>query len=372
MTQSNRIYSLDYLRAFVVVLVVVLHGSVAYMVGAPSWWYVIDPQNHLLFTALVLLIDVPIMPIMFFAAGYFALPSLAKRGPSPFLSAKLVRIGIPWVLGVLLLAPPQTYITYLSRGVPVSLAQFWRADFWGDIYQQSVYWFLGVLFFLFVAAAIVYGFGGRFRSIRQKVSMPSWTLFAAFAALMTAAFLVLNLTFPLDSWLKLGYVLVIQPERLPLFFGYFALGVYTYRKGWFTSVGYKPELRTWGLAFVLSGALYLGHRLTPPAPGSGLLGWVMANATLFNVFCLSSLLAGMAVFEGRARRSSPLWNSLAANSYGIYYVHPMIMYPLALILMGASLSPFVKAIAVIVPAGLLSWGLSARVLTKAPILRRMF
>jgi len=353
-------------------VVVVLHGSVAYMQDAPDWWYVVDPQNHLFFTAMVLLIDTAIMPIMFFAAGYFALPSLAKRGPGPFLSAKWVRIGIPWLLGVLLMSPPQTYITYLSRGIPVSLLQFWRADFWGDIYQQSVYWFLGVLFFLFVAVAIVYGFGGRFRSIQQKVSMPSWALFAAFAGIMSTAFFLTNLKFPLSSWLKLGYVLVVQPERVPLFLGYFALGVYAYRDAWFTSAGYKPELRIWGLAFVLSGALYLGHRFTAPAPGGGLLGWVMSNAALFNAFCLSSLMAGMAVFEGWPRRSSALWNSLAANSYGIYFVHPMIMYPLALILMGASLSPFVKAIAVIVPGMLLSWGLSARVLTKAPILRRMF
>jgi len=38
MNQSNRIYFLDNLRAFVIVLVVVLHGSMTYMAYASPWW----------------------------------------------------------------------------------------------------------------------------------------------------------------------------------------------------------------------------------------------------------------------------------------------------------------------------------------------
>jgi peptidoglycan/LPS O-acetylase OafA/YrhL len=47
MNQTNRIYFLDNLRAFVIVLVVVLHGSMTYMAYAPPWWYVLDSQNSL-------------------------------------------------------------------------------------------------------------------------------------------------------------------------------------------------------------------------------------------------------------------------------------------------------------------------------------
>lgn len=95
MNQSDRITFLDNLRAFVIVLVVILHGSMVYMVGAPEWWYVVDAQNSLLFTILVFLIDVPIMLIMFFIAGYFAMPSLLKRDPDQFLKDKFIRVGAP-------------------------------------------------------------------------------------------------------------------------------------------------------------------------------------------------------------------------------------------------------------------------------------
>jgi fucose 4-O-acetylase-like acetyltransferase len=88
MANSERLYFFDNLRAFVIVLVIVLHASITYMAYAPTWWYVLDPQNSTFFTWLVLLIDVPIMPILFFTAGYFALPSLQKRGIKRFLQEK--------------------------------------------------------------------------------------------------------------------------------------------------------------------------------------------------------------------------------------------------------------------------------------------
>ena len=85
MKNSNRLYFFDNLRACVIVLVIVLHASITYMTYAPQWWYVLDPDNSDVFAMLVLLIDVPLMPILFFLAGYFTLPSLQKRGVNLFL-----------------------------------------------------------------------------------------------------------------------------------------------------------------------------------------------------------------------------------------------------------------------------------------------
>ena len=155
MLESTRMHFLDNLRAFVVLLVIALHGFMNYMAYA-SDCYVVDRQNSIFFTLLVLLIDVPIMPIMFFIAGYFALPSLRKSGGRVFLREKLMRLGIPWAIAVLVLAPPIAYMTYLSRDVPMGLFEFWRTDFWTEMYEQSVYWFLGILLFMFLVLGFVY------------------------------------------------------------------------------------------------------------------------------------------------------------------------------------------------------------------------
>lgn len=370
MPASNRLYFLDNLRAFVVVLVVVLHGSITYMAYAPTWWYVLDPDNSEIFTQLVLLIDVPIMPILFFLAGYFALPSLHKRGPRSFLKDKFIHIGIPWMFGALFLAPLITYMIYFSRGVPMSFLDFWRTDFWGPLFQQSVYWFLGVLLLMFVVLAWVNEWGDRLRGAPRSVR-PTGKVFAVFIALVSAGFLIISLSFGPDAWWH-NYFLVYQPVRVPLYIGYFCLGIYAERHGWFTAEGYKPELGPWGWACVLSGLAYLAYRWGVANTPETTLPVKVGTALLYNAFCLAALIAGVALFQRKVNSAGAVWSSLAANSYGIYYVHPLILYPLAYVFVGLSMPLIVKAPALIVLAILLSWAVSALLLKRLPVLRAMF
>lgn len=373
MKQHGRIYFLDNLRAVVILLVVVLHGSMTYMTGAPPWWYVVDSQNSLFFTLLVLLIDIPIMQIMFFAAGYFALPSLRKRSSAAFLKDKFFRIGAPWLFGALFLAPPTAYLIYYSRAVPMSFVQFWGSDFWTVLYQQSVYWFLGVLFLLFFLLVIASDVSERLRTAQQRISKPTWKLFVGFGSLMSLGMFIMNQFFPIDAWYSRSYILVFQPLRVPLYVGYFALGIYAHLRGWFLEGGYKPRLLPWAVVWLAAGLLYLANRLFfMTSTSAPTLAIQVTHAVLFNAFCLASLLAGAALFQRKVGVNTLFWDRLSANSYGIYYIHPLILYPLTYIFLTVSLPLFVKAPVVIGLAILLSWAVSALVLTRAPVVRRAF
>ncbi len=367
MKPSERLYFLDNLRAVVIVLVIVLHAAITYMAFAPEWWYVLDPERSLFFTMVVLLVDVPIMLIMFFVAGYFALPSLAKRGAATFLSDKFKRIGLPWIFGVLLLAPPTAYMIYFSRGAPLSLLDFWRGDYWGVGYQQSVYWFLGILMLMFVLLTLAYNLSPALRSLAPTVTRPSSGLFVTFLGLMTVGFLAMNLIFPLDAWSHI-YLFMYQPVRLPLYFGYFILGVLAYRQSWFSSTGYQPRLVVWLPLFVVSGLLYLGYRLTVPLEIQTTLTLKAGTALLFNGFCFSGLMFGVALFRTFFNSDSAFWRSQAANSYGIYYLHPLILYPLALLFVSVPISIYLKFIIITTLTWLLSWGISALILQPLHIL----
>lgn len=373
MNQFNRIYFLDNLRAIVIVLVVVLHGSIVYMAYAPSWWYVFNTQNSLFFTILVLLIDVPIMLIMFFVAGYFAMPSLVKRGSCKFIKDKFTRVGAPWLFGALFLAPPTAYMIYYTRKVPVSFLQFWASDFWTVAYQQSVYWFLGMLFFFFIILGLVYNVSGRLQAAKRHMSMPTWGLFISYWVIMSLGMLLMNQFFPIDTWYTQAYILVFQPLRMPLYIGYFGLGIYAYLNGWFSTEGYQPRLLPCVGLWLISGLLYLGNRsLVMPTTPEPTLVIQMGHALLLNAFCLSSLMVGAALFQQKVSGSNSFWSSLSVNSYGIYYIHPLILYPLAYFFVSVSMPLFVKAPLVILLGVFLSWAFSALVLTKVPILRRVF
>ena len=367
---NARHHALDNLRVFIIFLVVLLHSSLSYMAYAPEWWYVLDPGRSLFFTVLVLLIDVPIMLIMFFLAGYFTYASLAKRGAGVFLRDKLVRIGIPWVFGALVLAPPTAYMIYYSRRLPMSLWTFWATDFWGKAFQQSVYWYLGVLLLFFTLTALTFTVSRRFASWQRVVLQPTWYFFTLFILIMTASSLWIGLTHPLDQWSH-NYVFVFQPARVPLYVGYFGLGIWAHQRGWFTAEGYAPTLLRWLPLCLVSGLLYLGWRLSLP-PTVNTVSSKAITILLFNLFCLASLMASVALFRAHLGGESPFWRSQARNSYGVYYLHPLILYPLALVFVPLPISIFLKAAAITLLAYLASWGLSAAVLTRLPGLRRMF
>ncbi len=368
---GRRLTFLDNLRLVVVLLVIVLHTGIAYMVGAPEWWYVVDPQQSLFFTAVVLVLDVPLMLIMFFIAGFFACPSLTERSVTVFVKGKILRLGLPWAAGIFIFAPLVTYLIYYSRNVPVSFGRFYTVDFWGPLYQQSVYWFLGVLLVLFLGLVLVYHSDREKQNWERKVNRPGWGLFVGFWLIGSAWFYLIVQSYPLDVWSNGARILVFQPERALLYVSYFALGVYTDRRGWLRNDGYAPA-QSWILPMVLSGVAYLALRLYV-VPGSGVTGWIgVLTALLFNGFCLSALMAGLAFFRKHADSDRRPWGSLSANSYGIYYLHPLVLYPLTYVFLSLPVSIFTKAGLLVITTILLAWAGSAWILKKAPVTRLIF
>jgi len=350
-------------------MVIVLHASITYMAYAPEWWYVLDPDRSMLFTILVLLVDVPNMPALFFVAGYFALPSLRRRGLGGFVREKTVRLAIPWVLGVVFLAPLITYMTYVSRDVPMGYPEFWATDFWGPLFQHGVYWFLGVLFVLFLLLAGLAEPSPRPEVSAPRAGRPQLRFFVAFVAVTALGSMLVAPRYSVDDWQPLWILLVVQPARIAFYVGYFVLGVYAERRAWFRGDGYRPEPGPWGIACLATGTFYLVIRLLmPPETEAGRI----LGAALFSPFCLAAVMYGLAVFQRWLDRSGPAWRTLAVNSFGIYYVHPLVLYPLAYVLVDLPAPTLAKATILVSVTLFVSLAVSALVLRRAPGLRRMF
>ncbi|OBQ56876.1 acyltransferase family protein [Halodesulfovibrio spirochaetisodalis] len=368
---ETRLYFLDNLRAAIITAVVLLHVSVCYMMYAPSWWYVIDPVTSKLFTLLVVLIDVPIMPAMFFIAGYFALPSLQRHGVTDFLRHKIQRIFLPWVLGVVLLAPPTAFLIPFSRKLPVDLYSFWTTTFWTTSFQHSVYWFLAVLFWMFVALSLIWQFVPALqRLVKTPAIAPLW-FFPAFVGVSAACFYGAQQFFPLDYWF-MSYLLAFQPERIFQHVLYFSLGIWAWKYGWFTAGGYCPRKRTWLPVLALTMAVYVVVKAgfaSSPAP---LWQKQFILSCSFATYCIASLMGWCAVFSTWVQGNGRFWRSAADNSYGIYYLHAPIVYLLVYALIPVPYSIYVKAAVAFVLAMACSWVLTSCVLRKAPLLRRMF
>ncbi len=140
--KGNRIYFLDNLRTFMIFLVVLYHAGGVYESSGTwaSFWIVDDPSTNNLSGILFLILDIFMMPTIFFISGFFAPLSMKNKKGWVFLKSKFKRLIIPWIIAVLTLIPLYKIIFLYSRNLP---QESWTTYFhWSNgIWSQTGYGF---------------------------------------------------------------------------------------------------------------------------------------------------------------------------------------------------------------------------------------
>jgi glucan biosynthesis protein C len=344
---SQRIYFLDNLKAFIILLMVVFHVALGYTTWDIKWWDVNDIQKSKFFDYFIQETDVYIMPIMFMIAGYFASMVLVKKGMALFWQDKLRRIVLPWIAGVLLIAPFISYSIIFSRtDTPPNYFSFWANDFWGVYYQQAHFWFLGILALFFLLLTIAYKLNLTYFEKPSQINNPSGWFFPSFALLTAVPFFATNLYFEADIWVIFKFILNIQPVRLGLYFCYFGLGVYAWKNAWFTPNGYNPRLLPWGISAITMLFIFMAYRVTFTLGTDIPVLFKAGHALTFAAFCLTATFAFIALFQRFFDSHAYLWRRLAANSYTIYFIHRCVVIPLAYTVQNLQLNIWIKYIGV--------------------------
>ena len=99
--QPRRYYAFDSLRAFMMLLGLVLHTALGYTTGSPSDMELPyqDAQTSRFFDGLVSFIHIFRMPTFFVMSGFFAALLYTRRGAKPFLRHRIDRLGVPLIVG---------------------------------------------------------------------------------------------------------------------------------------------------------------------------------------------------------------------------------------------------------------------------------
>ena len=390
---GRRVVFLDNIRWLMVVLVVMLHTGVAYSRTVP-WWHVLDAQRSQFFDILNFMLDVVLMPVLFFIAGYFTIPSFRRRRAGGFIMAKLRRLGVPLVLLTIFCTPIMPYIRYYrSMPDPSGFFPYWKAQIataldmgfihaqdtatillHGDEFAQHHLWFLSLLLFFFLcfaAAAVVVtalkkrdGSESGYRKESNTRSMFVALLIAGMV--ISTGFAIINLLSRDGAWVKLGNLLLFQPTRVPLYAGLFLLGIYAHSRNWFTQHPIPGTIRAWAVACLVMTFLLLALGESFYAHDPAPFGVAIAHGLVRTFFCLASIGLLTAIGFRYWNRPTKLNRSLAASSYDIYLLHLPLVVVFQFAFLMLSVPIFIKFAVIFMMSFITSWGMSAYLVRPHP------
>ncbi len=373
--------ALGNLRAVVILIVLAFHSVLAYLASLPApasrfdsppytWqaFPIVDSQRWFGFDLFCAWQDLSLMSLMFFLSGLFVAPSLRRKGSRTFLTNRFVRIGIPFLLGVMLLMPVAFYPTYRVTAADPSLGaywQHWRAlPFWPNGPQ----WFLWQLLALDILAAGLHRFGARGgKLIRRLVASGRDHPLRCFVALAVASalgYVPLALAFSPWTWWNFG-IFAIQLSR-PLhyvvyFFAGVAIGAEELDRGLVACDGaLARRWPIWLAAAVAAFALWAAPTAVLLQAGDrASLALRFAVAVGFVLACAAGCFAMLATLLHFAQKRVRPLESLSNNAYGMYLVHYVFVIWLQYALLDIGLLAITKAAIVFGGTVALSWSLAS-------------
>jgi peptidoglycan/LPS O-acetylase OafA/YrhL len=362
-TSRERTVGIDYLRTFVVLLVVIHHSVLAYVTfgrfdRAHYLWStapILDERRWAGFDLIVIFNDVFFMSLMFLVSGLFVWPSLERKAARTFMRDRLVRLGIPFAVVVASLMPLAFYPSYRMTGADIGFAAYWRQCLSWSGWPSGPAWFVWVLLAFDAAAAVVWkiapGAGAALRERGTAILSSSLRSFAALAAASTVAYMPMLLIYGRWHWFALG-PFAVQASRVGLYAAWFGAGVAAgaagLDRGIFSPRG--PLARRWlrwAIAAMAFFVLVVAMELRPPP--------LALYAAGFAAACAAMGLAMTALFLRFASARTPSLESLNACSYGIYLIHYPFVIWLQWAMLDADVTPILKAVFVFAAALALSW-----------------
>ncbi len=371
-SSTKRIPAFDHLRVFVIALVILQHTAMAYCTGgraASGGDYtsgsapVVDAGHSAVANILVSWTDGFFMPLMFLLSGLFVRASLRRKGLGPYLADRALRLGVPLLVGVATIVPLSYYAAFLQSGGQPGFAAFWQHMVTAGPWPSGPFWFVGALLAFDAALALLLSIDAADRFVERlgrtldRTRPALW--FTAFIALSAAFYLPLDEAFGSSKWLTAG-PFGIQVSRAGLYFFSFAAGALV-GAGRLARAFDRHWLR-WPLLAALATVPFfaLDGRHVPE----------VADGVVLVLFSTSMTLGLLALALKFADRSNELFDSFAANAYGIYLLHWPIVLWLQYALLERHIDPIAKGALVLVESFLLAW-LASAALRRLPGVARV-
>jgi peptidoglycan/LPS O-acetylase OafA/YrhL len=357
-TTYPRLRYVDNLRTALTALVVIHHAALGYS-NIPGWFYVEPPSDSsaTLLDVLILLDQAFFMGVFFLISALFVPASYDRKGAGRFLTERLLRLGVPLLLWLLVLRPLVTIGDYTAAR-DAAVQQGTELPYW----QYSVLsfspgpmWFVEVLLgfsALYVLWRRLAG-GGRHASGPAPATgrAPGAAAIIGFTVGLALLTYLWRIVVPMDFQV-FG---LPTPAYLPQYAALFTVGLLASRRGWPAAL---PRTAGWA-GFATAAAAAVAIVLVLLSAGDAILGhgtW----ASLLMASCEQALAVGLTLgllvlFRDRLDDQGPRRRFLSAHAYTVYVIHPVVLVALGYALSGVQAPAVAKFALLAVLAVPLCW-----------------
>ena len=230
----------DYLRSFAVILVLFHHAIIAYTTSAfinfdhpiATSSPAVNEQRWLGFDLVVAFNETFFMPLLFFISGIFVLQSLTRKGALRYIEGRLIRLGIPFVIGVFFLIPIAYYPAQLQvgliTGVDYTYSEFWLRMIISGFGTAGPLWFLWLLLLFNCIVTFLYRtvpfIGELIRGRLTILLSRPLAFFVALFGISSATYVPMAVIIGPLKWIGIG-PFNAQAGRILLYLVYFFAGI---------------------------------------------------------------------------------------------------------------------------------------------------
>ncbi|SEN54929.1 acyltransferase family protein [Bradyrhizobium sp. OK095] len=365
---ESRLLFIDNIRWSMIILVLSMHAADTYSPFG-NWYYVDRPQTGfitaLFFGVYQSFLQAFFMAALFFIAGYFAAGAFDRKGLSRFARDRLLRLGLPTLLYMLVIGPLTQYFlswTWGKGGFGHQWLTHLKDGEW--LSETGPMWFCAVLLLF----SLLYGLIRRTGWREPQVALRGAGI-VLFIAVMAATTFAVRIAIHADA-----SVLNVHPGDVPQYVLMFTAGALGYRGHWLTALAERSCIRWGGLALVLSVPLFAALVLF----GGGLSGDTALYGGGFNLVsagkclwealvCVGMGLVMLAVYRRYFDAQGPVAKFLSDNAFGVYLIHPPILIGFALLLHTLALGAIAKVLLLTMLAAAGSFAVSGWILRKSPL-----
>lgn len=346
-TPISRIYFLDTLKVFLIVLVVFHHAAQPYGPGG-AWFIPSEPSGIVDYIVLAVFLAVNssfFMGLFFMISAYFVPSSLERKGAARFMKDRLVKLGVPILVFMIFVFP---VMGYLLKGKP-------------DITFGHL-WFLALL--LIFSAVYASWWRMKKSSSRVQRAFPGTATIVLFAVVMAFITFIVAVWSPINDWVPLG---IFEPFHLPQYAMLFAAGIIAYREEWIDAIPVDAA-KFWSRVALLMVPLLIVISVATNSTGvSG--GFTLASllwCTWVAFTCVSMCITLLALFKKRFNTPGPFARALAGNTFTVYLIHIPIVVFFQYLLIGIALDPLIKFVIVGTTGVIVAFATSHYVIRRIP------